>query len=405
MKKIEVQHDSWLEKKAISQLSHIGIIDSQKPIGFTFNTLALKQPVPLVENGSIVKIGTPLLTDREFPFIRYLSPGSGKILFKETGFSIERMQSTYLEYQPFKMSELKNCTKKQVCHHIIQIGFWHYFRILNTEKIPDPETLPSALYISLQNDEPEMPNADLLFKDKEAVLDFELALSALEKISPLIHVAIPANAINLKLKLRQFITHEIEGDYPANQPGVFSYYVNKNESKNAWTMAAQDVVRMGSFLRTGHYPVEKIIKLSGIETKGTGCFWVKEGTCIKDIQIQFNIPDPYQIILGGLISGLAVDTSETAHVGPYHSALSFIAPSPPYLPEPMIDCIGCGHCAKSCAVELQPQFIYKKIMTANRVDQELDHCVFCGLCTLVCPSHIPLQALFKKAKLNTYDYS
>lgn len=405
MKKIEVQHNSRLEKKSTSQLSHIGIINAQKPIGFNFNTLSLKTPVRLVETGSIVKIGTPILTDKNLPFIRYLSPGSGKISFEETRFSIECMQTTYLQYQTFKKFELQHSSQKDIILHIIQIGFWHYFRNLNTTKVPDPETLPSALYISLQNDEPEMPNSDFLFKEKDSVLDFELALSALEKISPIIHIAIPTNAINLKLKLRQFITHEIEGDYPANQPGVFSYYVNKNESKTAWTISAQDVIRLGFFLRTGHYPVTKLIKLSGIETKGTGCFWIKDGTCVKDIQTQFDMPDSYQIVLGGLISGLMLKDSSKTHIGPYYSALSFIEPSAPYLPEPTIDCIGCGHCAQSCAVELYPQFIYKKIISGKNVDQDLSHCVFCGLCTLVCPSHIPLQTLFKKAKLNSYDYS
>jgi len=398
MKKIEVQHYSFLEKKPVSRLTHIGTLHPKNPLGFTLNTLALKNPLPLVENGSMVKIGTPILSDAQFPFIRYLAPDSGKILFEETRVVIERINHTYLDHQTFKNSELKKSSKKEVCQHLIQIGFWHYLRVLNTSNIPHPESTPSAIYISLENDEPEMPSADLLFKEKDAVSDFELALSALEKISPIIHVSIPTNAINLKLKLRKFITHEIEGDYPANQPGVFAYYVNKNESKKAWTLSAQDVIRMGAFLRTGHYPVEKLIQLSGIQTKGNGCFWIKEGTDIKDLRDSFNIPEDHEVTLGGLISGTYIQGGHPAHVGPYHSSLSFIEPCLPYLPEPMIDCIGCGQCAISCAVELQPQFIYKKIMASKPISQELDPCIFCGLCTLVCPSHIPLQTLFKKAQ-------
>lgn len=60
-------------------------------------------------------------------------------------------------------------------------------------------------------------------------------------------------------------------------------------------------------------------------------------------------------------------------------------------------CIGCGNCARSCPVELDPILLYSLLDRGN--DEEarlagLDACTECGACSYVCPSNIPLAHRF-----------
>jgi len=398
MKKIEISHLSCYEKKTTSYLSQIYPLLNSDELGWSLSSLRCKNPKFIVENNRYVQIGTPILEDIHRPFIRYLSPASGNIQYEENLFKIQSVEDSFLAYQKFSLNSLKECSPEFLKNHIIFSGFWTCLIDIKTSETADPQGVPEAIYISIQDDEPDMPYADLVFKEQSTILDFEMGFWALQQLAPQsVFVSIPYTAVNLKLKLRHFITHEISGDYPANQPGVFAHYAAKKKLSNIWTIKSQDLLRLGFFLRTGHYPTKKLIKVSGIETKGSGCFLVRDGFRFLDLLESFSIPEKSLCVAGGLFTGRK--TSLTDYLGPHDYAISFV-PTTNQQTEPVIDCIGCSRCANTCAVNLFPQLIYKKTLQSLPVNRDLENCVFCGLCTLSCPSHIPLQALFMHSKKN-----
>jgi electron transport complex protein RnfC len=62
------------------------------------------------------------------------------------------------------------------------------------------------------------------------------------------------------------------------------------------------------------------------------------------------------------------------------------------------DCICCGECRRVCPVGLDPEEMYKRIISARQQEQKeppqctvSEECHGCGCCELVCPSNLPLS--------------
>jgi electron transport complex protein RnfC len=74
-------------------------------------------------------------------------------------------------------------------------------------------------------------------------------------------------------------------------------------------------------------------------------------------------------------------------------------------------CLGCGVCRKVCPVGLDPEELYKRIMSfaerrsmGRRTDAEVLHeaglaeCHGCGCCEIVCPSKLPLSTVIMETQ-------
>ena len=89
---------------------------------------------------------------------------------------------------------------------------------------------------------------------------------------------------------------EITGKHPAGNVGIQIHHINPvNKGEVVWTVNAQDVATIGSFVRTGKFNPQKVIALTGSE--------VKE-------------PKYYNVILGQNLSGLLENSIKDAEEAP-----------------------------------------------------------------------------------------
>ncbi len=130
---------------------------------------------------------------------------------------------------------------------------------------------------------------------------------------------------------------------------------------------------------------------------------VRIGTRIRDI-IEGTIAEcggfkfePSRIVVGGLISGKAVDSLDTP-VDVNTDAVYFLGKGEKnfYSVE---RCVHCSRCLKTCPSSLYPVALAAAVQRSssfsNRLQDELSRCIFCGVCSAVCPASIPLHHIIR----------
>ncbi len=424
--------------RQVSQLkapSHVGML----PVRIPFI-----KPRMLVELGDTVAIGTPLFEDKRNPRIRFLSPGGGRIsdivfgprrVIEKVIIQLDATERRETFDSP-SVEKLGATDRHTLVEMLLTGGMWPFLRALPFLDMADPEVIPPAIIVRLGDDEPFGPDPTVYLNEKEAM--FEIGMRVIERLCDHVMVHILGNdAIHAllpdRIEVRQF-----SGPYPAGNPGVQLYWTKKGPDQNrSWFIDGQDVVRIGEFFDSGHYPIERIVSVGGSLAPDTGHLSTRAGVPLIHLMGENKTLAPtVRTIVGGIFTGFHSDAN--GFMGFFEDALNLIDDGdreepfgfirlgynkPSYStaflssfrrkPFPMDcgqhgevrACVNCGTCANICPVEILPQFTMKCLM-ADEVEEALAHglldCAECGLCTYACPSKIELTQLFKIAKAQYY---
>jgi len=67
------------------------------------------------------------------------------------------------------------------------------------------------------------------------------------------------------------------------------------------------------------------------------------------------------------------------------------------------NCINCGECRSVCPVGLDPQYIYKRIITQGIENVGTSGCHGCGCCKVVCPSALLLSDTIMEGRQESWN--
>ncbi|MFO8047839.1 MAG: 4Fe-4S binding protein, partial [Desulfosudaceae bacterium] len=412
-------------------------------IGVTPSRLPHIKPKLRVAVDDRVKLGALLFFDKRRPDICFLSPAAGVI--EKIDFGPRRVIRSIVirrdkeeEKESFDVvspERLEAITRAELVSHLTRGGLWPLLRSLPFRDLADPETTPPAIIVTLSNLDPFHPPASFYLENNHR--EFEFGLAALEKLGPRVFTVAAGDQDGLPPELESRLTHRLSGNYPADDPGVFTYYTRATADDNrAWYIDGGAVALLGRFLAEGHYPVNRVVAVSAPDRKQ---FLVtRQGVPVSQLVPGLEEGSRrWSFLAGGLWRGSPVgaddylgfyDTALTvlpagdqseflgfARPGwnkPSHSRtfLSFLNRGP-FSPDTGRHgeeraCVNCGSCAEVCPVDLLPQFTLKCVL-AGEVEEALAHglldCVECGLCAYVCPSKIELRHLLRQAKVDYYN--
>ncbi len=389
----------------------------------------------LVRKGDMVKTGTALFEDKRDADIKYLSPGCGKITAIEYGHRrviheivIEMSQTEEFEtFKQISLKDLENIRKEEIVTLLKKGGLWQVLRQLPFRDSADSEKKPPQIIVSLSPSDMFGPQPGIYLKNREE--DFSFGLSILKRLSDKIVITAPETELQELDTLKKYITHNVQGTYPAGDPAVFLYTTKKETAENSsWYINGQNLLSLARLFHSGKYPSEKMITVSGLNTGSSSHYQTKIGTPVADLP---GYRDSYRIITGGLFNG--IDVTDKSHVGFFEDSVIFIPDSSedeffgfirPGSDKPSVSrtflsslsnkpqaynsningelraCINCGYCEKICPVELLPHFIMKAVVT-DELEESLElgilDCSGCGLCSYTCPSKIEVSGILKNA--------
>lgn len=145
---------------------------------------------------------------------------------------------------------------------------------------------------------------------------------------------------------------------------------------------------------------ERIITISGEQSKKSGNYLVKIGTPISHIlehQSLTNTLDDKQLVLGGPMMGKNI-TNTSAPIVKGSSGVLFFKKKE----IKRNNCISCGYCVDVCPMKLMPLVFAEKYRTGKIASLEkysLNSCIECAACEYICPTDVPLMESIKEGKI------
>ena len=146
---------------------------------------------------------------------------------------------------------------------------------------------------------------------------------------------------------------------------------------------------------------QRVVTVSGDAVKNPKNLLTRVGTPYK---VLFDYcggfeKDPYKIINGGPMMGMAQHTLDTPVVKNTSALLAFADGNETISENPT--CIRCGKCMRACPMRLMPNYIYLYASQGNyeecRKRNAMD-CIECGCCSYVCPGKLHLVQSMRMVK-------
>lgn len=262
----------------------------------------------LVEPGTQVRAGQPLMRDRHRQGIVFAAPRGGTVAVINRG-----RRRSLLSIQIIAKGEedegvqfpVPNALEKNAVRRLMLVsGLWTSIRTRPFGYIPHPEGEPRALLVTAIDTEP-------LALDPVPIISayaeqFELGMEALGVMydGPIFLCRAPGADIPCATSDR-VRTAEFAGPHPAGLPGTHIYFLCPIgiDSGEVWHLGYQDVIALGYLLQTGKLWLKRVVMLAGPAVTEPRAIVVPLGADTDEIVQEELEPGAVRIISGSALSG------------------------------------------------------------------------------------------------------
>ena len=281
-----------------------------------------------VAEGERVRLGQPLFTDRRYSEVCYTAPGAGYVRAINRG-AKRRLASVVLEldgddaeaFPAHASQDLSNLTVETVREILLRSGLWTAFRARPYGRIPPPNLLPQALFITAMDTNPLA--ADPAIVIAEHAEDFYHGITVLSRLaidktylckSPSTNLTAPA--------VEGLVTAEFQGPHPAGLPGTHIHRLTSDNDVPSWYVGYQDVIAIGKLFLTGQLWPERIVALGGPSLARPRLVRARIGASLEELLSGENVAD-CRVISGSVLSGRRATRAAT-HLGRYHQQVTVL---------------------------------------------------------------------------------
>ena len=273
------------------------------------DTVDLK-PGMLVAVGDAVKLGQPLFRDKQNPGVQFTSPGAGTVAAINRG---ERrvLQSVVIDldgdeeeqFTAYPPNELQKVSRQDVRDNLLASGLWTAFRTRPFSKIPRPDDVPAAIFVTAIDTNPLAANPDVVIqRDGEAFLQGLCVIAALTDGT--IHVCTAADSSITGSDSGDIQHSQFAGPHPAGLAGTHIHLLDPvNENQIAWHIGYQDVITVGKLFTTGRLPVDRIVSLSGPSVSKPRLISTRLGANITELVDGELSDSDVRVVSGSVLSG------------------------------------------------------------------------------------------------------
>lgn len=274
-------------------------------------------PIPKVEVnvGDSVKAGDVLFYDKNWPELKFVAPVSGEIIAVERGDKRAIKQVIILgdrevQYKSFQAPSLERGNREELVAFLLSSGAWAHLRQRPFDVTPDPNAVPSNIFISTFDSAPLAPDLNVVVSGREAA--FQKGIDVLARLtSGKVHLGLNARSKDAPnaafLKAENCVKHWFHGKHPAGNVGVQIHHVSPVSLDHmAWAVGVQDVITLGTLFTEGKYNASRVVAVTGAELNKPAYVQTYLGASLEDLlKDQVQGDHKVRIISGDVLSGEA----------------------------------------------------------------------------------------------------
>jgi Na+-transporting NADH:ubiquinone oxidoreductase subunit A len=289
-------------------------------------------PKLMVNEGDVVKAGSPLFHDKKNENILFTAPVSGEVVEIKRGekrklLEVKILADKTVEYLPFtkySVSEIANLSRDQVQQQLLKSGVWVNLIQRPFGVVADPTETPKSIFISGFDSHPLAPDYNFLFKGQEQ--SFQVGIDILKKFT--------AGPIHLNVHTKKEIgaifsqaqgveLNKFSGPHPAGCVGVQIHHLDPlGKSDVVWTINPYGVIQIGKLFLGGIYDASKTVAVAGSEVRDPQYYKTYTGASVKKF-LQNNLKQEHvRVVSGNVLTGTKIGTAD--HVGFYDQLVSVI---------------------------------------------------------------------------------
>jgi Na+-transporting NADH:ubiquinone oxidoreductase subunit A len=266
-------------------------------------------PKLAVKEGDPVKAGQALFYDKTYTSVMFASPVSGSVKEVVRG-AKRRILAVVVEANgsdsAVDFGAWNGGDRDALVAHLAAGGAFATMRQRPFDVLANPADTPRAIYVSGFDSAPLAVDTGLATEGR--MDDLQRGIDALGVLAGQggVHVGTRAGD-NTLAGLNGCSTTSFNGPHPAGNVGVQIHHtapINKGEV--VWTMGLQDVINLGSFLRTGRYTAARVVALGGSEMNDPRHIRTVAGAKLSDLGVQANAGA--RVISGSVLTGTSAGT-------------------------------------------------------------------------------------------------
>ncbi len=283
-----------------------------------------------VAAGDKVRTGQKLFYDKKNPDVIFTSPGTGDIIEINRGekrrflsIIIGLDEEDPIQFKVHSDSEIRSLKRDDIVSQLVESGLWTSIRQRPFDKIPNPATVPDAIFITAMDTHPLAPKVPLQLLGRET--DFAAGVQLLSNLTEGPVYLCKAQDEELpEIDLDSVQTVIFEGPHPSGNTGTHMHFLQPvlADSK-VWHMHAEDVAAIGELFRTGLLPTQKVIALAGPSLKNPRHIKTWTGACISDLLRNETKSGSHRSISGSVLNGHTASDAMN-FLGKYHHQISVI---------------------------------------------------------------------------------
>ncbi|MCP9767271.1 Na(+)-translocating NADH-quinone reductase subunit A [Lacihabitans sp. LS3-19] len=269
-------------------------------------------PKLLVNEGDAVKAGQKIFFHKDLPEVFFTSPVSGEIV------EIVRVEKrrisqikilTDKENSAIQFNIPSELSSESVKNILLESGAWTYIRQRPFDMIPDPQTKPKSIFVSLFDTAPLAP-------DYTFILDKAKLQKGLEILSALSEGKLNVSVNNDEMssianKVKGVNVISVSGPHPAGNVGIQIHHTDPiRPGETVWYVNAQDVAIIGELFLSGIYTPKRTVGLVGSGVVDPRYFEVIPGQAVADLVKDKIKEDNQRIIQGNVLSGTTSNESD-----------------------------------------------------------------------------------------------
>ncbi len=289
------------------------------------------RPTILVSEGDDVKLGQPVMVDKQTEGLVFVSPAGGKVLAIHRGAKRRFLsmvievadRETAVEHPTYNSAQISRLTRQEVMDRVVSTGLWTSLRTRPFSKVPLPSSVPHSIFVNAMDTNPLAVDPGLVIRDAKE--DFAAGLEAITKLTDRDVFLCRAPGIETP---GEAIPHvrvaEFRGPHPSGLVGTHMHFLMPVSPKRVnWHLNYQDVIAIGrAFLRGKLDPV-RIISLAGSSVAKPRLIMTRLGASLGELTQGELIGSNQRVISGSVLCGRQVE-EHTGFLGRYHLQVSCI---------------------------------------------------------------------------------